>query len=255
MALKDFAFKSMNLVLPKTARVIKKTADDIQSIVKLYKISENVAFVLCALYQLIMIIGGSDIWYLNLALLLLSLGHFAYKIIANNHIADIDESDASKKEKKIAKKKIKHHKKNVDTIYTLASISVRLCVIAASIYSIVIAPKIFNIICTTLISAEIIVEIIIRILITLVQKRYDELCETFHNECNAIKNKLTAPIETAKDIGHIVIDTISNEDSPLVKTATKLGKWFKNKIASKNEVYIENSAPPAIEASKDEETV
>lgn len=254
MSLKTALFSTANTLFPDTTRVVLRIRDEINFLTRLCNLFEYFAVAFCALFQIYAMIIGSSIWYAHLVLLILSLDYFIYKLIIKTKLENIDESDIEKAKKHRLKNELKRNLNKINKLYAIVSITLRCFVIITSIHSLIIAPNALKIIFTTLVTAELIVEIPLRIFINLIKKRYDELISTFESESEILKNKIYAPVNKAKEVYNNVVNKFSGEHNPIFDVADKLGGLFRKKIIGKKGTYIERSEF-SYEENQDEETV
>ena len=176
-----------------TRAIFSKTINDIKLIKNVCSYLEIFAFALSILYQTYMLSTRSNVWYAHLILLILSAAHFVYKLSIKLFKKIVKESNASVFLKSSLKMELNSTSRLANRIYKTTSLLTRSFIIAVSVYSITVAPEIFKVICTILIAAELLVEILFNLLVYIFERRIYEIKQAINTDIANFKSFFKNP--------------------------------------------------------------
>ena len=156
-----------------------------------------------------MLITPNAIWYIYLALLLISILFFIYDIISTNNINQIRKEKPKfwriikkRKYKKVISDAIKS-KKKIKKINLYISHILKLVVLTVAFYPIIVSPNSvhpLSIMCTTITAIVWLVSIVIEVLCLTIKKRFEMLKEAFSADMEFITKPVNAVKNTVKSI-------------------------------------------------------
>ena len=186
-------------MLDYTRSILDKTKKDFEITLTLFQFGTQIAYILYLIYVLF---THSSIWYLYLALLVVSVIFFIFDVSSKRDVISLKEMTVRFWHRKKHKEALSHAKKKRKTIKQLKfyiSHGLKMLVLASSLYPIITSPYSvhpINIIFTTIMALLWIVQIVLEAMKVMVNARMDMFSEALHADIelvtkpiNAIKNK------------------------------------------------------------------
>lgn len=177
-----------------TKSILLKTYNDLNLIMRLARSFNLLAQILFIAYQAYMTFSGSPIWYVHLALLIVTAAYFVFDMIMTHVISDALISAPSKKVgSQLAKdlKSTKHAFRKVKKLiaYSLNSVVITFAIITMAIYPEKATP--FAIVSTTLMVVIILLDLLFELVVKVATDRTRLIVE-------ALKIDAKAPIDKVK---------------------------------------------------------
>lgn len=205
---------------------------------------EPFILVFSIIYQTYMLITDKDLAYVHLALLILVVSNYFFRLFVGNAYDSAKISLFSRSDEAEAKRRLKLTLKTEKRIYKIVKYGIRIFLIVTSVISIAREPSLIKIIATMVIFAELCVEIIIFIIASILDRRINALQAAFFEDLASVTEPLKTAGDAVRKTKDVIVDTI--------------GGFFRRKRKPSDDVvirdYIEPSTPDALPA-KDEETV
>lgn len=178
----------------KTLDYINKTFFEIRLLLTVYRILQPTVLLFSVIYQTYMFSLGGSMKYAHFTLLILALANFAFALLAN-----ILYEYSPAKEKKQGKRKMRSIVSVERRVYKIATYSIRILLIAASIVSIVENPGVFSIVATVIIATELLIELIIFSVTTMLTVKFNTLKALVLEDFERIKEAVISPIHKASE--------------------------------------------------------
>ncbi len=195
-----------------TKMMIDQTVKDVKRVFHGYKVGSQLIYIAYLVYALI---ARTGIWFANLALLILSIGYFAFFMSTTDYGKTPDG---------------KQLKKNVKTGYVWSKRFIRLFTIAVAVYDIFTSTTATNSI-STLLTALMVIGWAIEVL-------FDLLIRIITARIALIKEALDADVETllkpVKTVGNFFKKAIGQEVPPSAEPS-KRRKWLDKKMSERKE--------------------
>ena len=236
-------------MLKHTRKLINQTIDDFRSLCAFFSYTTQIIYIIYLAYLLI---TPTAIWYIHLALLLISLPFFIYDIISTNNINRIREEKP--RFWRIFKRRkynevITHAKKSktkIKRIKNYTSQILKLVVLAVSFYPIIVSPNSIHplsIICSTFMAIMWLLSLALELVTLIVEKRF----EMFEEALSADMEFITKPINAIKNTVSRIIGNDDKEDESTEARSENIADWldariskFRRKVGTKTNVSVEN---------------
>ena len=222
----------------------KKILADISFLIKAYGVFDICMQLLFIAYQTYILLIGSKIWYIHLALLILSSFFFIFSCFITNAIKTITSDVTHKKTKKQLIKNLKSKKKSIKQITTYVSFTLKAFIIITSVYTIASNQNdasIISIITTTLAVVALLLNILLKIATGIIEKKKNIITE-------ALKADFAEPLVSIKDkFNKLIHKDIEIQEKP---EPTKERKYLDGLVQS---IKDEKAAKKAEEKSQKSE--
>ena len=185
-------------MLDYTRSIIDKTKKDFDTAVTIFQFGTQISYILYLIYTLF---TSSNIWYIYLALLVVSVIFFVFDVSAKRELISLKEMTVHFWRKSKHKANLDQAKRKRQTIKKLKfyiSHSLKMLVLISSLYPIISAPYSvhpINIIFTTVMAFLWIAQIVLEIMKVIVHVRIDMIFEALHADLEIV----TKPINYIKN--------------------------------------------------------
>lgn len=233
-------------MLDYTKAIVAKTKKDLDTSVTVFKFSTQILYIAYLIYLLFTF---SNIWYLHLALLIISIAFLIFDLITTNHIHALSELKGSLFGNRNHKAKLRNAKRKKETVRKIKfylSHTLKLIVLAASLYPMIASPDTvhpISIICTTIMALAWLFLIVLEAFKMIFSARMDLFYEAIHADMEFISKPVSAVKNTFnKFLGREI------EEKP---EASKERKYLDELVKSnKNEKYESRNAAKAARSEK-----
>lgn len=230
-------------MLDYTKAIFSKTKKDLDTALTLFQIGTQILYIV---YLTCILFTQSNIWYLYLSLLIVSVAFFIFDLVTRSGIKSLKElgipffgSNEHKKKLQRAKRK----RSNIRKIKFYLSHTLKLLVLASSLYPIIVSPydvHPLHIICSTVMILLWVMQIVLEIMRLIFQGRLELFYEAMHADIefitkpvNSVKNafkklvgkEVEEPMEPTKE--RIYLDGLveeRREEKAAAKRAAKMQK-------------------------------
>ena len=224
-----------------TRDLLKKTVDEVKFLVKLPGRLEPFILIFSIIYQTYMFITDKTLAYVHLALLILVAANYIFRMIVGNVYDSARISFFSLKEERGRNKKLNLTLKTEKRIFNIIKYSIRLFLIVTSVISIARDPSIIKIVATMIIFTELIIEVIVFIIATILDRRVSALQSAFAEDLAAV----TQPIRNAGEAVRKTKDAIFE----------KVGSFFRRNRKTDEPIEADYIECNENSVSDEEETV
>lgn len=237
-------------MLKHTRKLLNQTINDFNILRAFFSYTTQIIYIIYLTYLLI---TPNEIWYIHLALLLISIPFLVYDIISNDNINRLKKEKPrfwriiKKRKYKKALSDAKKSKNIIKKIKSYTSHTLKLIVLAVSFYPIIVSPNSvhpLSIICTSIMAIVWLLHIVVEVLTLIIQKRI----EMFKEALSADMEFITKPVSTVKSTFKRIIGKESEEESdPTENRDSSITDWLDARISgfkrkTKTETYssVEN---------------
>ena len=185
-------------MLDYTKAIMTKTKNDIDTAVTLFRFGTQILYVAYLIYLLLSL---SNIWYLYLALLVISVAFLIFDLVTTNQIHIQKEARASifgNRQRRDNIRNAKRKRESVRKVKFYVSHSIKIFVLASSLYPMIISPETvhpISIICTTVMSLTWLLLIVFEVVKMVLDSRID----LFYEAMRADIEFVTKPASAVKD--------------------------------------------------------
>ena len=178
--------------------ILDKTQKELEVALRVFQITTQVIYIIYLFYLLF---TPNEIWYLHLALLIISAAFFVFDIFSTKEIRAIKKETVSKFGKRKHQEKLTRAKKRKNTVRLVkfyVSHVIKLFVLASTFYPIIVAPDTvhpLSIMCTTVMVLLWILQIIFEVIRFVLEGRAELFMEALRADVEAV----TKPITKIKD--------------------------------------------------------
>ena len=214
-----------------TKCIIERTKRDIENLVTLFQFGTQIIFIL---YQTVMLFTASNIWYLHLSLLIISLAFLIFDIIITKDIKRVKRTRLSifrLKEHNAELKELRAQRGNVNRVKCYASHTIKALVLGTALFSIITAPDTvhpLSIIGTTVMTIAWLAQLVLEVAKRIFFGRLDAFKEALQADIEAI----TAPITRARDAAAETIHTVADIAAT---TKRRVGGFFSKFFGKKSD--------------------
>ncbi len=221
-------------MLNNTRGVIEKTKKDIDRAVTLFQFGTQIIFIL---YQGIILFTDSKIWYLHLALFIISLAFLVFDIVITRDIKRVKGTKFSifrAREQRAELKELRTQKSRVERVKNYISHIIKALVIGTAIYAIVTAPDTvhpLSVIGATLMTVSWIVQALLEVAKHIVIARLDSFKEALAEDFEFV----TRSIDKIKKI--FGKEDAEKEPDARDEESSRLGKiasWLSDRISARS---------------------
>lgn len=190
-------------MLDYTRAIISKTAKDVETAFTVFHFGTQILYIAYLAY---LIFTPNKIWYLHLALLLISAAFLAYDIIATKNITALKREKLSIFKKKTHKARIsqaKQQKAKIQKMKFYLSHSIKLFVLASAFYPIIVMPDTvhpLSIMCTTVMVLLWILLVVFEVLKIMLEGRLELFTEALQADVEFVTKPVSAVKDTFKKI-------------------------------------------------------
>lgn len=190
-------------MLDYTRAIINKTVKDVETAFTVFHFGTQILYIAYLAY---LIFTKNKIWYLHLALLLISAAFLAYDIIATKNITELKKEKISIFKKRKHKARIsqaKQQKARIQKIKFYLSHSIKLFVLASAFYPIIVMPDTvhpLSIMCTTVMVLLWILLVVFEVLKIMLEGRVDLFTEALQADVEFVTKPLSLVKDTFKKI-------------------------------------------------------
>ena len=188
-------------MLDYTKAILNKTRNDLDTAITLFRFGIQIIYIAYLMYLLITM---SNIWYLHLTLLIISVAFLIFDLITVNVISEIKDTKASLFSGKKRRAKIfevKRKRRTVRQIKFYVSHTLKLFVLAASLYPMIATPESvhpISIVCTTIMALMWLMLIVFEVLRMMLEGRMALFIEAMHADMEIVSK----PVRTVKNAFH-----------------------------------------------------
>lgn len=185
-------------MLDYTRAILRKTKKDLDVALTFFQFSTQILYII---YLICILFTRSPIWYLHLTLLVISVAFLVFDIVTRNGIKSLKELGIPLFRTNEHKKRLQRTKKkrsNIRRIKFYSSHTLKLMVLASSLYPIIVSPydvHPIHIICTTVMLLLWIMQIALEILRMIFEGRLELFYEAIHADVEFI----TKPVNSVKN--------------------------------------------------------
>ena len=185
-------------MLDYTRAIFTKTQKDLDTALTSYNFVTQVIYIAYLVY---LMFTPNPIWYLHLALLVISSAFFVFDIVTKNGLNAIKRESFTSQEKRVHKEKLTRAKKRrseVKKIKFYASHVIKLFVLASALYPIIALPDTvhpFSVMCTTIMILLWVLQVVLEVLKVVLEGRGEMFVEAlradvefFTKPVNSVKN-------------------------------------------------------------------
>ena len=243
-------------MLKHTGKLTVRTFKDISKILTLIKFIWSfrvscITQVVYILYLVYMLVTPNALWYINFALLLLSISFFIYDIISHNRIKRLEKNKPSfwKIIKRYKHNKIisdaKKSKKKIERINFCISHILKFIILATSFCQILISQTPVRPI-SVILNTLLFVFWLIRILIDIIANRIKMFKDALHADMESITKPVTNTVKNTikrfigKDVEEEESKPTENRDSSITDWLDARISGFKRKTKTETYSYVEN---------------
>lgn len=182
-------------MLDYTRAILHKTKKDLDVALTFFQFSTQILYII---YLICILFTKSPIWYLHLTLLVISVAFLVFDIVTRNGIKSLKELGIPLFRTNEHKKRLQRTKKkrsNIRRIKFYSSHTLKLMVLASSLYPIIVSPydvHPIHIICTTVMLLIWIMQIIFEMLRLLFEGRLELFYEAVHADVEFISKPVTS---------------------------------------------------------------
>ena len=185
-----------------TRELVAKTAKDVKLLISIPGILEPFILLFSIVYQTYMFITDKALAYVHLALLILVMANFVFKLFyASKYAAERIFIFAKRSPRR---KAVRRHLKIEKNIYNVSKYVLRLILIIASVISIAREPSVIKIVATMIIFTELIIELAVFMIGNIVSYKWNQLQSAFYDDLAT----LSEPIQVVKTKAQKVKDTV-----------------------------------------------
>ena len=216
-----------------TKTIFNKTMKDFDLALTLYRFGTQIIYIAYLIYILFV---PNNIWYLHLALLIISTAFFVFDIVTTKEIKALKREKISffgkrKHNEKLAR--AKKRRSDVTRVKFYASHVIKLFVLASTFYPIIVAPNTvhpLSIMGTTVMVLLWIMQVILEVLRIVLEGRGEMFMEAF----NADIEFVTKPVNSVKNTFKKIIGHDVEEEEAPTKQRIYLDKLVESARAEKN---------------------
>ena len=201
-------------MLDYTRAIFDKTRKELNTALALFQFGTQAIYIAYLFY---LVIAKNTIWYLHLALLLISIAFLVFDIVTTKNIRSIKNEKFSIFGKRKHNKKLalaKQKRKNVVRIKFYVSHVIKIFVLASAFYPIVVAPESvhpLSIMCTTAMVLLWIIQIVFEVLKLILEGRGELFMEALHADMEFV----TKPVSNVKNaFNKIMGREVAEEEAP-----------------------------------------
>lgn len=185
-------------MLDYTRAIFNKTKKDLDAVLTVFQFGTQILYII---YLICILFTRSPIWYLYLTLLVISVAFLVFDTVTRSGIKSLKELGIPLFRTNEHKKRLQRTKKkrsNIRRIKFYSSHTLKLMVLASSLYPIIVSPydvHPIHIICTTVMLLVWIMQIVLEILRLLFEGRLELFYEAMHADVEFI----TKPVNSVKN--------------------------------------------------------
>lgn len=186
-------------MLDYTKAIFSKTKKDLDTALTVFQFGTQIIYIV---YLICILFTKSPIWYLYLALLVISVAFFVFDTVTRSGIKSLKDLGIpffGTSERKEKLQRAKKKRSNIRKIKFYASHTLKLSVLASSLYPIIVSPydvHPIHIICTTVMLLLWIMQIVLEILRMIFTGRLELFYEAMHADIEFV----TKPVTGVKNV-------------------------------------------------------
>lgn len=185
-------------MLDYTRAIMNKTRNDVDTAITVFRFGTQIIYIAYLIYLLITM---SSIWYLHLALFVISVAFLIFDLVTTNVISELRDAKKtlfSGKSRRVKLYSAKQKRRTIKQIKFYVSHVLKLFVLAASLYPMIVSPDTvhpISIICITVMALTWIMLIVFEVFRMVLVGRMDIFIEAIHADMEIVSK----PVNTVKN--------------------------------------------------------
>lgn len=228
-------------MLDYTKAIFSKTKKDLDTALTFFQFSTQIIYIV---YLICILFTKSPIWYLYLALLVISVAFFVFDTVTRSGIKSLKDLGIpffGTSERKEKLQRAKKKRSNIRKIKFYASHTLKLSVLASSLYPIIVSPydvHPIHIICTTVMLLLWIMQIVLEILRMIFTGRLELFYEAMHADIEFV----TKPVTGVKNVFKKIVGKEVEEPTAPTKERLFLDELVAQRKEEKREEKVAKKA-------------